>query len=324
MNYLNYNKLKQVIVINKKHQEKFRPQNEIERENLKADLLYHKEILNPLKVRQTITGYELIDGHHRWELLPEVIRECAEFKLDIPIVFIDLASVPLVMLQTQLGRRNLDSETIAKYVDSLRQNGETKGKAIKQAAEDLNVSVNSVKNAVYPGRAEQAKEYSKNYHTNNDKTLLLTSSKSLPISARNQPQSIENSLEDFDSNSTIKSIQKQEVVNRAKENTTYSNKYPNKTRKPSREQQIKNEFEELERELQEDVNEFSKIGTIGDLVKENDQAIERQERVKQIAGIIATLQAIVTQIRVNNLRIKSSYISEAIQAYNSVLTTLEE
>lgn len=44
MKYYNYNELKDLIIVNKDYQEKFRKQTDLERKNLKEDLIYHKRV----------------------------------------------------------------------------------------------------------------------------------------------------------------------------------------------------------------------------------------------------------------------------------------
>lgn len=155
MKYYDYNELKELILINKEYQEKFREQTDLERRNLKEDLIFHKRILSPLQVRLSINGLVLIDGHHRWELLSEVIKECPEFNLKIPVVVIKLDDIADVMLRTQLGRRNLSNGDIKQYVDRLiTEDNLSANKAYKQVAEAIDKSISTVKRIHKPEQAE--------------------------------------------------------------------------------------------------------------------------------------------------------------------------
>lgn len=154
--YYNYNYLREVIKIDEERRAKLRPQTELESSNLREGLIYHKAVLNPLKVDEE---WVLVDGHHRWFLLPEVMKECEDFDHNkIPIVAVESKDTKSVMKHSQIGRRNLSDEEIALCVDELVEEGLSKSKAIKQTAEKLNISPNKVKNITYPKIAEQQKE----------------------------------------------------------------------------------------------------------------------------------------------------------------------
>lgn len=157
-NYIQYSELKKFLVIKEENKSKFREQTEIENIKLKESLLYHKKVLSPLVVAQTILGLELIDGHHRWDCLSSIIEECEDFNTSIPVLTIKRSDTAEEMLRIQLGRRNLSNGEICKYVDVLaNEKNLTKKEAIKQTAQDLNTSVNKITNAVYPEREKQIK-----------------------------------------------------------------------------------------------------------------------------------------------------------------------
>ncbi|PSB06595.1 hypothetical protein C7B62_22410 [Pleurocapsa sp. CCALA 161] len=155
--YLHYNELKNLLVIKEENKTLFRQQTDTEKASLKEALLFHKKLLSPLVICENILGLVLVDGHHRWNLLPEIIEECPEFDLNIPLVKIEPSEAIAEMMRTQLGRRNLSTSEITQYVDYLViEEGLTKTEAIQQTAEDLDLSVNKVKNSVYPDRKKQA------------------------------------------------------------------------------------------------------------------------------------------------------------------------
>lgn len=209
MKYYDYNELRNKIIIEDRYREKFREQTDLERNKLKEGLIYHQRVLEPLKVSLRFSGVVLIDGHHRWKLLPEVIKECPDFDLNIPVVLIKSKDVADEMLRTQLGRRNLSNGEIAQYVNSLQQQGLNKKPAIKQTANELNIPVNQVKNAVYPNRAEKDRQ-----------RALVKSKQSVRSSAPNQPQSIEISLEEKERRSEK---QRQNRINRKMGKTQSTN-----------------------------------------------------------------------------------------------------
>ena len=194
MNYYNYSELKDLIVVNKEYQEKFREQTDLERRNLKEDLIFYKRILNPLQVRTSINGLVLVDGHHRWELLPEVIKECPEFDLNIPVITVKLDDVPDVMLRTQLGRRNLSPEDIKQYVDTLiTEDGFSANRAYKKVAEITGKS----KSAIQRIHKEELAEKDRQYHKeNNVNERIRVSAKKLPDSGKISPETIETSLQE--------------------------------------------------------------------------------------------------------------------------------
>lgn len=156
--YINYNELKEQLVIKDEYSKEFREQTDIEMSKLKEDLLYHKKVLSPLIVKQTFGSKVLIDGHHRWSLLPEVIREYPSFDLNIPIVIIKPEDVSDVMVRTQLGRRNLSAEDIKQYVDVLiTEDGLSANKAYKKVAELTGKSKSTIKRICNPKQAEANK-----------------------------------------------------------------------------------------------------------------------------------------------------------------------
>ncbi|NJL52687.1 MAG: hypothetical protein HC930_11545 [Hydrococcus sp. SU_1_0] len=187
--YLHYNELKTHLVIKEEVKTLFRKQTETETSFLKEGLLFHKKILNPLLVYKEEDEFVLVCGHHRWSLLQEIVKEELhlaegelEFDLEIPITIIEKENTPQEIIREQLGRRNLSSEDIALYANSLRQFNDslTQKEVINQAAKDLNVPANQVKNALYTGRATQAQQYSKNYSKINHSNSIDT----VPISAQ--------------------------------------------------------------------------------------------------------------------------------------------
>ena len=158
--YINYNELKEQLVIKDEYSKEFREQTDIEMSKLKEDLLYHKKVLSPLIVKQTFGSKVLIDGHHRWSLLPEVIREYPSFDLNIPIVIIKPEDVSDVMVRTQLGRRNLSAEDIKQYVDVLiTEDGLSANKAYKKVAELTGKSKSAIQRLHKPELAEQDRQY---------------------------------------------------------------------------------------------------------------------------------------------------------------------
>ena len=62
MQYINYNELKDQIIVSKEYFKKFREQTDKEKQKLKERLLFHKRILSPLIVQKTFAGTTLIDG----------------------------------------------------------------------------------------------------------------------------------------------------------------------------------------------------------------------------------------------------------------------
>lgn len=176
MKYYNYNELKDSIIVNKDYQEKFRKQTDLERKNLKDDLIYHKRVLSPLHVRTSINGLVLVDGHHRFNLLPEVIEECPEFDLNIPVVVIKLEDVPNAMLRTQLGRRNLAPEDIKQYVDTLiAEDGLSANKAYNKVAEVIGKSEATIRRIHKPKQA-QANRLNQSKRNSYSRLVNLTNS----------------------------------------------------------------------------------------------------------------------------------------------------
>ena len=175
--YLHYNELKNLLVIKEENKNLFRQQTDAEKLSLREGLLFHKKLLSPLVVCESILGLVLVDGHHRWQLLSEVIKECPEFDLNIPLVKIEPSEATAEMMRTQLGRRNLSAGEIVQYVDYLREQGLTVAEAQKQTSTDLNVSVNKVKNSMYSDRQEKAKEYYNNTKHNDNSISVDTEPK---------------------------------------------------------------------------------------------------------------------------------------------------
>ena len=153
--YYDYNKLKERLVIKEEIKTKLREHNEIESEKLKKGLLYHKRILTPLEVYPSWGGLVLVCGHHRWNMLPEIIRECPDFDLNIPVVFIEAEDVQERIIDEQLGRRNLSNSEIAQYINLLiTEDGLSANKAYEVVAETIGKSPSTIKRIHKP---EQAK-----------------------------------------------------------------------------------------------------------------------------------------------------------------------
>jgi len=153
--YYDYNELKEILVIKEEIKTKLREHNEIESEKLRKGLLYHKRILTPLEVHLSWGGLVLVCGHHRWNMLPEIITECPDFDLNIPVVFIEAKDVQERIIDEQLGRRNLSNEDIKQYVEVLiTEKGLSKNKAYKEVSEKTGFSKSKVKRIVQPELAE--------------------------------------------------------------------------------------------------------------------------------------------------------------------------
>ena len=153
--YYDYNKLKERLVVKEEIKTKLREHNEIESEKLKKGLLYHKRILTPLEVYPSWGGLVLVCGHHRWNILPEIIKECPDFDLNIPVVFIEAEDVQERIIDEQLGRRNLSNSEIAQYINLLiTEDGLSANKAYEVVAETIGKSPSTIKRIHKP---EQAK-----------------------------------------------------------------------------------------------------------------------------------------------------------------------
>ena len=175
--YYHYNELKKLLVIKEENKNLFRQQTEVERAALKEGLLFHKRIKDPLTVCVNIFGLVLVDGHHRWNLLPEIIEECPEFDLNIPLVKIESSEVIPEMMRTQIGRRNLTNEDVVAYIDLLiAEEGLTPNKAYLKVSEITGKSLSSLKRLRQAELAEQDKERKKekkeNCNTPNEKPIV--------------------------------------------------------------------------------------------------------------------------------------------------------
>lgn len=182
--YYNYSDLKEILVIKEKIRTKLREHNEIESEKLRKGLLYHKKILTPLEVYLSWGGMVLVCGHHRWNMLPEIVKECPDFDLNIPVVFIKVEDVQERIIDEQLGRRNLSNEDIMAYANQLiTEGGLSKNKAYKEISEKTGFSKSKVKRIVQPELAEAYRATQKVRDTNKKLSQMNNfSSESIEIS----------------------------------------------------------------------------------------------------------------------------------------------
>jgi len=200
--YYDYNELKEKLVIKEEYKNKLREHNAIESEKLKKGLLYHKRILTPLEVHLSWGGLVLVCGHHRWNMLPEIITECPDFDLNIPVVFIEAKDVQERIIDEQLGRRNLSNEDIKQYVEVLiTEKGLSKNKAYKEVSEKTGFSKSKVKRIVQPELAEAHRASQK----------IRDTTKKLSQMNNFSPVSIETSLEPLTNKVEVKEKTEKEI-----------------------------------------------------------------------------------------------------------------
>lgn len=160
-------------------------------------MLYHKRILTPLEVYPSWGGLVLVCGHHRWNMLPEIIRECPDFDLNIPVVFIEAEDVQERIIDEQLGRRNLSNSEIAQYINLLiTEDGLSANKAYEVVAETIGKSPSTIKRIHKPEQAkanrvsQKVRDISKK---SSNERMRLTDDISVKMTEK-PPKSIETSL----------------------------------------------------------------------------------------------------------------------------------